>query len=88
MRIELAGVLNAPSRILTTLPRILRVRFKILIALIGVLSLGVGLGCGYLGILYLIGSYVGATMWMPVGFLILSLEFVSIATYCFTYFVS
>ena len=87
MRTELTGVLNVPSHIFTTLISVLQGRSKILRALVGIMSLGVGLSCGYVGVLYLTGSYVGTTVWMPVGFLLLSIECISLSTYCFTDFV-
>ena len=46
MRTELPGVLNVPFQIFTTLASVLHVRSKIFKALVGVLSLGVGLACG------------------------------------------
>ena len=83
MRMELTGVLNGQSQLLTTLANIRNAYRKIVMMLAGLLSLGLALVCGYLGILYLTGAYVGATVWMPAGFLLLSIECLSIAAYCF-----
>ena len=51
--------------------------------LVGVLYLGCALACLYLGALYFRGSYVGAALWAPIGFLLVAVGLLVWAGQCF-----